>query len=815
MKRILTVLISLGIILNSAAITWAASDKINLKVDSEMTGNIFFDSDYAELTATFENNEKTEADLNVEYAAHMLDSGMNICADSVYTLNKSYNIPSGSFAVETLKIPIKRYGLYKLNIKVNGELAESIDFSKAVKNKAVNKTIGTNIHLTRYGRSDEAVLLMKNAGMGIVRDFFGWDHYEKTAGKYALEPQTIDFLNATQKNGIEVLASLYAENNIYDTINPKSQFMGTASKEQYVNFLKWFLSQDLIKNNVKKLEIMNEPDTKTSVDGEIVPEEDSGKEVSVIAAGNEKRAAAYMRLVEALNDALGELEERDNYKIGIPALCGPEQKKTKVFADVILNKLNSGDFDALAIHSYKNGNMVGDDYVYDDPEPGFRGNANNSASSCLSYNVNYYKALVSGESRTNPITLENEDIKGIYTGNKYNFKLTEPVWHTEFGYSSANEKNAMCVGDDMIQAALDIRTVNHLKENSFNDVMLVNEFSNENETVTSSIQEQNFGLVNSHTAKVPYSAKFGYLAFSNYNSLTANAAECAREYTKDFAYVSKYNAKDSEGRNVYMLWTSAESGEIEYDLTDDELYENGNIYYYDFLGNKLMENEVMADGKYNVTGEPFYAVVGKDVQHERKLYGGDKSKFIIKGYLPQKKAGSKISVVVTQEDIEFNSPEFDNSVLFAGQTVSGENGAYLIACKIPDKDRIKAHIASEEGEEIELIFEREMAQKAKITLMSGETGAEDISFSDLDLKDLSVKINFGNISENEKFMLFCGLYKENMLMCSDTICGNVKDNAEKLRKITFNAGYEGCDKLKLILVNDNGNLTPLCEAYIK
>ena len=64
-------------------------------------------------------------------------------------------------------------------------------------------------------------------------------------------------------------------------------------------------------------------------------------------------------------------------------------------------------------------------------------------------------------------------------------------------------------------------------------------------------------------------------------------------------------------------------------------------------------------------------------------------------------------------------------------------------------------------------------------------------------------------------MLLCGIYKGEMLISADTVRGNVKTDGGEAKEPKFSADSTGCDKLKIVLVNDNGSMMPLCEAYIK
>ena len=768
---------------------------ISVNVDTGTIANIFYDTKEAVFDIEYINKSDTKHNFSVEYTAKKENS-----TDIIFSAQHSYAIESGKRIEDIVKIPIEDYGLYELVITVISNddkiyQTENIKFANAVRNTELSNNVGINIHLAIYGDPDKLMLLIKNAGIGLVRDGgFYWNDYEMEQGVYALSQRKQQLLKAAQKYGIDVMVILNPEYNVYDKTN--FAFLKERDVEAYKNYLRHFLNEYLIKQNVSKLQIMNEPNANQSL------------------SNNIDRAKAVALMSKATKEVVNEIGS-ESYKIGVLSITGIYQSATKEFADYTFNNLNVGDFDTISMHPYMVGYTVGGEALLDDPEPGFNGTFVNSPTTSLKYQVDYYQALENNTARYNYITGENERISGIRTGNCYNFEIDEPIWHTEFGYSSAQSNNPICSGDDYYNASLLIRTMNQLKERNVNDLTYIYEMSSGG-TRKNDI-EHNFGIVESYNSNTPYFAKYAYLAVANYNSMTANAQSCNNEYSEDFKFVTKYNLPDKH-RDVYMLWTTKENGaSLNYSFDNDAFY-NGDVCYYDLFGNKLNEADVMVDGQYKLSREPFYAIVGEDIMRAEPsgYIVPETAKFVIKGNLPSGSRNKKISLTVTDTDVELEQANYMNSVLYANQCVSGYGGSFEFAADISSLDRIRANITSEDGERISLIFNANGFEKNNIQLFSKGENADDIDFDCLDANDLSVEVNFGSSENVVDYNLYGVLYKDNSLADLKLMHGNVVMGQKIYRhNFSFETDINQYDKMKIIMLKADGSLYPLCEAYLK
>ena len=261
--------------------------------------------------------------------------------------------------------------------------------------------------------------------------------------------------------------------------------------------------------------------------------------------------------------------------------------------DKALEQLKGGNyFDTVTLHPYMLPSV--------DPERGKQGEDTQVPYDYIGYRINYIKALVTGGTVYNDVTGEDDEPVGIVTGNKYGFKLSEPLWHTEHGVSSAKyDSDRLCVGNQYSQALWIIRGLNQIRLNNFDDKVWLYEFADGGDRINE--RELNFGIVRSHTNSVPYAAKYAYLALAAFNKMTENAESASEVYSDDYMYIARYHSND---RDSYLLWTSKTTEQtIDYDFKQD-------VKFYDLLGNEISKESVMRNGKYILSGEPYWAVEG-------------------------------------------------------------------------------------------------------------------------------------------------------------------------------------------------------------
>jgi len=171
------------------------------------------------------------------------------------------------------------------------------------------------------------------------------------------------------------------------------------------------------------------------------------------------------------------------------------------------------------------------------------------------------------------------------------------------------------LGSEYEQAKFLIRGLNQIKINNINDKIWIYDIADDGLRINE--KEHNFGILHAWEYKVPYAAKYAFLAVSNMNKMIYGATEAKNIYTQDYNFVAEYKTPE---RNVYMLWTTKDKDSLNYNL-------GSNVWYYDLLGNKLDESQVMKDGKYVLTSEPFYAVTV--IKNEKPIKNESSVEFFI------------------------------------------------------------------------------------------------------------------------------------------------------------------------------------------
>ena len=263
----------------------------------------------------------------------------------------------------------------------------------------------------------------------------------------------------------------------------------------------------------------------------------------------------------------------------------------------------------------------------------------------------------------------------------------------------------MCVGDQYSQAIWIIRGLNQIKLNNIADKVWIYDFADDGDRMNE--REMNFGIVRSHTNSVPYAAKYAYLALAAFNKLTEDATAAREYYSDDYKYIAKYS---SNGRASYLLWTTKPTEQtIEYDF-------GKNVRFYDLLGNEISENSVMRDGKYILTGEPYWAVTGD----APKYCISDKNKSGL--YVVKDEIGTDNAKIPT------NGKTFDILV-----DLSGTNGGERVMIAVAYKDdmlkeiklyKVKENVSFQIFNDIG--FDESDINRIKIMLYEGMSGIKPL-----------------------------------------------------------------------------------------
>lgn len=557
--------------------------EIKMTVTTAESGNIFFENQIPTFDISLENTSDDNKDA--------------ICKIMVYDKNKNQGdslICSTEFDTEIgcetkdikVAVPINKYGLYTLKAEISGSgfwSEANTEFSKCTSVSSQNYSIGACEHFTRYGDVETGAELLKRAGMGLIRDDFIWEDYEKQKGVYALTERQQKLCEAADEYNLKLLPIVYGNNRKYDEKEETAAgFVSESAMPYYREFVKRILSEEKLRQVSDMVELWNEPDLKKTRDGEFI-------------SSYEKRGEIYGNILKQSAIAIKQVNEEtgSSYKIGAFCLSNLASDNGKRFMDKALEQLKDGNyFDTVTLHPYM--------LPSTDPERGKQGKDTQDPYDYIGYRINYIKALVTGGEVYNDVTSENDEPVGIVTSNKYGFELSEPLWHTEHGISSAKyDSDRLCVGNQYSQASWIIRGLNQIKLNNFDDKVWLYELADGGDRMNE--RELNFGIVRSHTNSVPYAAKYAYLALAAFNKMTENAESASEVYSDDYKYIAKYH---SNNRDSYLLWTSKTTEQtIDYDFKQD-------VKFYDLLGNEISKESVMRNGKYILSGEPYWAVEG-------------------------------------------------------------------------------------------------------------------------------------------------------------------------------------------------------------
>lgn len=190
---------------------------------SNELGNIFFEGYKIEFDVEYKNTgQMSYSGLKADYTVK--DSDGNVCMQLNHDITAS---PSFTDKLDLgSDLP---FGVYTLNVYLHGEGVEQrkvIDFaySRSVDEEdGVNKNIGINIHFDDeiYNEQEmrKQARLLWYAGFGFARSSVRWSDVEKKKDEYSV-PNNIkyaeDFLDK-EETGIETLAILYNQNDLYDS----------------------------------------------------------------------------------------------------------------------------------------------------------------------------------------------------------------------------------------------------------------------------------------------------------------------------------------------------------------------------------------------------------------------------------------------------------------------------------------------------------------------------------------------------------------------------------------------------------------------
>lgn len=194
-------------------------------ITSSRLGNIFSDSETIRLCQDFEN--KTDKTVEAEFLIEIFDSQQNSLYDN--SVRRIF-LPKSKGKIEYVVDNPRIYGIYTVLIteicyhkSSNQKIFKTIynsEFSvaKFAENVSPNKRFGTVNQLVGLdiGNAEEIAQLMKNSGMGVLRDEIRWDAVETQKGVLKIPEDKLKELKNIAASGVKISLVLGFWNPFYD-----------------------------------------------------------------------------------------------------------------------------------------------------------------------------------------------------------------------------------------------------------------------------------------------------------------------------------------------------------------------------------------------------------------------------------------------------------------------------------------------------------------------------------------------------------------------------------------------------------------------
>ncbi len=531
---------------------------LELSVQSERTGNIFFDEEPMNLHISA--NNLTKDAYQKEYSVKIKDvKGTEVWSKEVHGTIEASAVTKLGFIPESLK-----YGVYDIEIYEGEELVCTAKTSRSVKSYVKNPKVGICTHIGGKGRGDsaKAMELIEALGVGYTRD--DWPRWiEEEKGVYSdyfeTDPNFSVYLRESAEHDVNMLVLLGNPNSDLYKDEDLGFYTSDEALTAMTNYCTWLA--DKFKGKVKYYEIGNEVNYYTNKDGSPAP------------------AADY---VEVLDAAYRGIKAGDDNAKVIAFGGASVEFITEGLDTMVVN--GSFPFDGISVHPYHTrwDPEKADANMYDDDSWIGRGNT--------------LKALIAS-----------------YAGLE-----DKEIWATELGYYTQNE-SGYGKQTESNQASYLVRMLALNEAYDFHDMMFVFEMIDSGTDLLN--KENNFGVLNCYkTIDTPYSAKAAYPALSFWNKLMAGAKATgintsgSSEYVSGAGFVSNYiyNAGfDKNGTKINVMWNymAEETGKAK----TLSFTVGGKAYeVYDMYGNILETGSGVDSIDVAVGEEPIFVVVPGD-----------------------------------------------------------------------------------------------------------------------------------------------------------------------------------------------------------
>ena len=473
-------------------------------------------------------------------------------------------------------------------------------------------------------------------------------------------------------------------------------------------------------------------------------------------------------------------------------------------------------YDAFTIHDYKERGFDGD------PEPGFSPRMGQNWFPFLDgavSTVEHFDDLMSGKTAA------------PYSKKKYTGFSNGERWYTERGFSTDDkpDNSTNYSQNPYYDQALNLVRAKIVTDaysgGNMIDKTWIYDFSDDPESRNLGIRESSFGIVESHEDENPYAAKPAYIAVANYNSLVADATKCEKIdgdniYEENGDYIYKYTCPE---REVYALYHSKGDDPSEVlELEFLKIGEGKETHIYDFWGNEIQEGDIYKNGKYQLTKQPFYICVGKNVNRSLKPEkgAGTIENVVLDGFIESKQSGKKVSVIVASDGIDKDELSPLNALYF-NQCTTDTDGYFCFEFGVPKQpDGYRAYVTSEDCE-VPLAFDIAdgRTEKISIFLMNGILKLKSNDFKMVDLSNVSAAVEYTAAGRDIPYRLYCSLYKDDCLVGFTRIFDTAESmtDGNKVYSVSFpkdgDNTYPEFDRISLFMFDSDETLKPVCTAY--
>lgn len=241
------------------------TNPVRTEISTEKTGNIFFEGEVPEFDISCMNVSGAVQTLRMKVYAKD-DSNEIVYQDEevkTFTIDENYK--------RTLAIPDIGYGVFTLFVEITDNSNANV-LSKADKEfshirtrfgENLDDTLGFSVHFSQPGYYvDETHRLTVNAGVGNLRDSFGWSEYEtKSVGNYVFRPLWQNMLDKANKSSQQYLLILGSDQRwLYPNQKDDIYIATEESRNQFKVYIKKLVEQ--VGDSVKYFEVWNEYNTK-------------------------------------------------------------------------------------------------------------------------------------------------------------------------------------------------------------------------------------------------------------------------------------------------------------------------------------------------------------------------------------------------------------------------------------------------------------------------------------------------------------------------------------------------------------------------